>query len=248
MSGRVIGIALLLASAALPGAVDAQSPRPSSPLSSTSPWFIGNRPITLQPGFSAYYNPYYPLYPSPGLRPITPLTPKGLYPVPRLFLGTEAREPEVDWYGRGRLEFFRRSYDEAARDWRRAAERAPKDGNVRAQLALALFQSGDYTDAADAVRRALSLLPAENWRSVVANRDLLYRDMGDYAGRLRDLEQASRKRPGDAALHLLLGYHYAFLGRDKDALRELDRALQLSPKDEAAKKLRAAVAGMKRQS
>jgi len=241
VSGRVLGLAVLVLVAVSSGTATAQS-RSSPPMSSTSPWYIRNRPIALTPGFSAYYNPYYPLYPSVGLRPMTPLTPSGLYGVPRLFLGLESeRVPEVDWYGRGRSEFFRRSYGEAARDWRRAAEREPKDGNLRAQLALALFQSGDYGDAAEAIRRALSLLPQENWRSVVAHRDLLYRDSSDYTDRLRDLEQAARKKP-DAALHLLLGYHYAFLGRNREALRELDRALELSPKDEAARKLRAAVA------
>jgi Flp pilus assembly protein TadD, contains TPR repeats len=243
MSRRVLAIGLLLAFAVLPGTANAQPGRTAPPLSSTSPWYIHNMPVTLRPGFSAYYNPYYPLYPSPGLLPITPLTPAGLYPVPRLFLGPEAsREPAVDWYGRGRSEFFRRWYDEAARDWGRAAEREPKDGNLRAQLALVLFQNGDYADAAAAVRRALSLLPQESWRSVVANRELFYRDLNDYTDRLRDLEQAVQKKPNDGALHLLLGYHYAFLGRERDALRELDRTLELSPKDETAKKLRDAVA------
>src|SRR5205085_1202598 len=148
---------------------------------------------------------YYPLYPSPGLRPMTPLTPAGLYAVPRLFLGAEEdRPPEVDWYSRGRSRFFRRDYEEAARDWRRAVEREPKDGNLRAQLALALFQAGDYADAADAVRRALPLLPREKWQSVVVNREPFYRDADDYTARLHDLEAASRKKPQDAALHLLL--------------------------------------------
>ncbi len=250
MSGRVLVVGLLLALVTSPRAANAQAARGAPPLSSTSPWYYHNSLLTLRPGFSAYYNPYYPLYPSPGLRPMTPLTPPGLYQVPRLFLSSEdARSPEADWYGRGRSEFFRRDYNEAARDWRRAVEREPKDGNLRAQLALALFQAGDYADAAEVVRRALPLLPQEKWRSVVANRDPFYRDPGDYTDRLRDLEQASRKKPDDSALHLLLGYHYAFLGRDRDALRELDRTLQLSPKDEAARKLRAAVAaGMKRQS
>src|SRR2546423_2225890 len=144
---------------------NAQAGRSSPPLSSTSPWYIHNSPITLHPGFSAYYNPYYPLYPSPGLRPMTPLTPAGLYAVPRLFLGPdEDRPPEVDWYGRGRSRFFRGDYEKAARDWRRAVEREPKDGNLRAQLALALFQAGDFADAAPSVRRVLPLLPPLKWR------------------------------------------------------------------------------------
>src|SRR4051794_26091155 len=128
MSGRVFLIGLLLL-VPVPLA-NAQAARGAPPLSSTSPWYYHNSPLTLRPGFSAYYNPYYPLYPSPGLRPMTPLTPPGLYQVPRLFLSSEdARPPEADWYGRGRSEFFRRDYNEAARDWRRAVDREPKDGN-----------------------------------------------------------------------------------------------------------------------
>jgi len=248
MFGRVWGVSVLLAFAVLPMTANAQAGRTTPPLSSTSPWYIQNRPITLTPGFSDYYNPYYPLYVSPGLRPISPLTPPGLYAVPRLFLGPEgSREPSIDWYGRGRKDFFGRWYDDAARDWRRAVEGEPKDGNLRAQLALALFQAGSYTDAADAVRRALPLLPEEKWRSVVANRDQFYRDLRDYTERLRDLEQATQKKPNDTSLHLLLGYHYAFLGRQRDALRELDRALELSPKDETIRKLRDAVASEPRR-
>jgi hypothetical protein len=220
-------------------AAHGQAARPTPPLSRTSSGYFHNRPITNQYDFPYYYNLYYPLRSSHGLRPMTPLTPAGLYAVPRLFLGPEdGRQPEIDWYGQGRVEFFRQSYGEAARVWRRAVEREPKDGNLRAQLALALFQAGAYADAADSVRRALPLLPQEKWPTVIVNREPLYREPDDYANRLRDLEEASHKKSDDVALHLLLGYHYAFLGRQRDALRELNRALQLAPGDLVAKQLR----------
>ena len=39
------------------------------------------------------------------------------------------------------------------------------------------------------------------------------------------------------ALHLLLGYHFGYLGYPKEAVKELKKTLELSPKDEIAQKL-----------
>ena len=44
-------------------------------------------------------------------------------------------------------------------------------------------------------------------------------------------------KPNDPALRFLLGYHYGFLGYPKDGLKQLDKCLELAPKDELAQKL-----------
>ena len=38
-------------------------------------------------------------------------------------------------------------------------------------------------------------------------------------------------------MHFLLGFHYHYLGYPTQAARELEKAVQLAPKDESAKKL-----------
>ena len=58
-----------------------------------------------------------------------------------------------------------------------------------------------------------------------------------------------RRRVSDAPeLRFLLGYHYGYLGYPKEAVRELDKALEMAPQDELARKLRAQFAtGVKSQ-
>ncbi|HEY1785944.1 MAG TPA: hypothetical protein VGG30_10360, partial [Pirellulales bacterium] len=46
----------------------------------------------------------------------------------------------------------------------------------------------------------------------------------------------------DPALRLLLGFHYYYLGYSKQALTELDKTLQLEPRDPIARQLRNVVA------
>src|SRR5437588_10855464 len=126
MLGRLSMACLVLAMVALPSA-RAQSPRP----------FRADLP--------PYNIPFPPPPSSPLTHSMTPLNPPGLYRVPRLFLETTRRpEPDIDYYGRGRLAFYRQRYDEAVRDWRSAVNRDPKDGNLLMQLGLAQFQAGRY--------------------------------------------------------------------------------------------------------
>jgi hypothetical protein len=55
---------------------------------------------------------------------------------------------------------------------------------------------------------------------------------------LKALEKARDAKPDDAALRFLLGYHFGYLGYPKQATRELDKALDLQPKDLGSQKLR----------
>jgi tetratricopeptide (TPR) repeat protein len=241
IAGTILGVAF-----AAPGAVAQVGGRPGPMIRTSSPWFNNITGYTLRPGLSPYGNPYYsfPATARPGGPPLL-LKP---HLVPRLladFERPERPQPKVDYYALGRLDFFRGRYDEAARAWRRAVERDPRNGNVLMQLALADFQAGKYADAAATLRKALGALPQEKWKSVVVNRDLLYRSPDDYTARLRELEETRRRKPDDADVRLLLGYHYTSLGRRADALRELDRALELKPGDEAAKQLRAVAAKLR---
>ncbi len=60
---------------------------------------------------------------------------------------------------------------------------------------------------------------------------------------MRALEKARNDKPGDPAIRFLLGYHYYYLGFHKEAFRELDKAIQIQPRDPFARQLRNLAAG-----
>src|SRR5262249_22977970 len=64
----------------------------------------------------------------------------------------------------------------------------------------------------------------------------------DYTDQLRALEKARDTKQDDPALRFLLGWHYGYLGYPKHSVRELDKAIELAPKDEVSKKLREVMA------
>ena len=78
------------------------------------------------------------------------------------------------------------------------------------------------------------------WRR--RNYQQLYGKSQDYTDQLRALEKARNEHPDDPALRMLLGFHYYYLGYSKQALAELDKTLQLEPKDPIARQLRNIVA------
>jgi tetratricopeptide (TPR) repeat protein len=87
-------------------------------------------------------------------------------------------------------------------------------------------------------QRAIERLPASKWGEVIKNYSELYHDNQEYTDQLRVLEK--RRRANDSPmLRFLLGYHYGYLGYPKEAVRELDKALEMAPEDELARKLRA---------
>ncbi len=76
------------------------------------------------------------------------------------------------------------------------------------------------------------------WGSVVKNYSQLYGNIGDYTTQLKALEIARDAKPENPALRFLLGYHFGYLGYPKQAVRELDKALDLQPQDLGSQKLR----------
>ncbi|MGH7140020.1 MAG: hypothetical protein ACREHD_30135, partial [Pirellulales bacterium] len=72
--------------------------------------------------------------------------------------------------------------------------------------------------------------------AVVTNYREIYSG-NDYTTQTRALE-ASVKAEDSPAKRFLLGFHYGFLGYPKESVRELDKAVELNPKDKMAAKLR----------
>jgi tetratricopeptide (TPR) repeat protein len=87
------------------------------------------------------------------------------------------------------------------------------------------------------------MLPNDKWGTIVTNYKELYSNIGDYTSQLRALEKASAERPNDPALRFLLGWHYGYLGFPTEAVRELNKTLELVPGDQVAKTLRDDMAG-----
>ncbi|HQU45469.1 MAG TPA: tetratricopeptide repeat protein, partial [Pirellulales bacterium] len=114
----------------------------------------------------------------------------------------------------------------------------PQNGVLIMMLAQGLFATGNFNEAAGAVQQAMLLLSEDQWGVVVGNYRELYGKVGDYTAQLRALEKAVKAAPDDAGTRFLLGYHYGFLGYPQQAVKQLDKTLQIQPDDQLAKKLR----------
>jgi len=189
------------------------------------------------------YNPtYVTVY-----EPIADLPPDMLVAdAPPVEVAAEEVDPRdagvLDFAAQGEADFKAGRYDDAVKNWQHALVDDPQNAALLLLMGQALFATGKFDPAAGSVQQALGALPQDKWGVVVQNYTELYGDPGDYAKQLRALEAARKKETEQPALRFLLGYHYAFLDYPKEALRELDKLLEIAPKDENGKKLRDAMA------
>jgi tetratricopeptide (TPR) repeat protein len=149
----------------------------------------------------------------------------------------------LDFAGHGELDFKAGTYEGAVRNWKHALVDDPNNGALVLLLAQGLLAMAQYDQAAGATQMAMQMLPPEKWGAVIENYKQLYGDIGDYTNQLRALEKARDVKPADSALRFLLGFHFGYLGHPKQAVRELDKTLELNAKDEGARKVRDIFAG-----
>ena len=95
---------------------------------------------------------------------------------------------------------------------------------------------GRYDEAAGATQAAMQMLPEDKWGVVIANYTHLYGNIQDYTDQLKALEKARDAKPDSPALHFLLGFHFGYLNYPKQAVKELDKALTMAPKDLGARR------------
>ena len=138
----------------------------------------------------------------------------------------------------GEYAFRARDYMAANRDWQHAVVDDPSNGALAMKLALAMFAVGKYREAAGTTQQVLVLLPQEKWGQAVSDYKKLYANPKDYVEQLKSLAKAAADKPNDPALRFLLGFHYGYSGRVADAVRELNKLVQLEPKDQLGRKLR----------
>jgi hypothetical protein len=137
----------------------------------------------------------------------------------------------------GEAAFKARDYKEAVRAWRHALVEDTKNGTLVLMLAQALFENGDYLEAAGAVQSGMMLLPKDKWDVVVAHYEELYSDSQDYVDQLKDLEKAIKDKADAPWLRFLVGYHYLYLGHPVEAVRELQKLKELAPGDKVGLEL-----------
>jgi len=134
--------------------------------------------------------------------------------------------------------FHARDYMAANRAWQHAIVDDPSNGALAMKLALAMFAVGKYREAAGTTQQVLMLLPQEKWGQAVSDYKKLYANPKDYLDQLKSLAKAAADKPNDPALRFLLGFHYGYSGRVADAVGELNKLVQLEPKDQLGRKLR----------
>ncbi|HQU46483.1 MAG TPA: tetratricopeptide repeat protein [Pirellulales bacterium] len=136
----------------------------------------------------------------------------------------------------GEQDFKAGRYTAAITDWQHALVDDPRNGGLMMLLGQALFAVGRYDDAAGATQLGMQLLSQDHWGTVVTHFRELYTN-NDYTTQLRALE-SSVKAEDSPAKRFLLGFHYGYLGYPKQSVRELDKAIELNPKDKMATELR----------
>ena len=149
----------------------------------------------------------------------------------------EQLENSLDYAGQGEIAFREGKYEQAVQDWRHALVDDPQNGAIVLLLSQALFAAGQHVEAAGALQAALSMLPEDKWGTVVFHYKELYPNIQNYTDQLRAVEKLGDANPDLPASHLLLGYHFGYLGYPREAVKELKKTLESSPKDEIARKL-----------
>lgn len=158
------------------------------------------------------------------------------FSVPRNELPGVPTEAQPSYAGSAEQAFRQRQYDQAVRLARHAIAEDPRNGQAQLLLSQALFATGDYRGAAEAVHQGVSQLPRSDWGYVVRNFRNYYTS-SDYVEQMDRLTRFVRTHPNASYAHFLRGYHFLYLGHTTVAERELQRTLELDPNDELAAEL-----------
>jgi tetratricopeptide (TPR) repeat protein len=143
---------------------------------------------------------------------------------------------------KGEMAFRCGDYLGAIEDWNNALAGGEGNPVLVMLLGQAYFAAGNYRESAAATQTAMLELPQDRWGIVVGNRSELYGDSSWYNLQLQQLKNAVNENPKDPAQRFLLAYHYAYLGYPQPAVAQLDKVVELEPRDEISAQLRNAVA------
>jgi hypothetical protein len=153
---------------------------------------------------------------------------------------TTACSPD-DFIQNGETAFRCGDYLGAIEDWKQALAAAPRNPVLLMMLSQAFFAAGNYQEAAATTQTAMHALPQDRWGVVVSNRRELYGNPNSYLHQLQQLETSVNDNPKDPAQRFLLAFQYAYLGYPQPAVAQLDKVVELEPRDEMAVLLRDAI-------
>jgi tetratricopeptide (TPR) repeat protein len=97
---------------------------------------------------------------------------------------------------------------------------------ARTQLAVIREESGEYEQALEEVRRALDVEPSRELELYGAT---LRAKAGDFEGAVAQVEEMLRQEPENDELYYNLGVVYGESDRSEEAIRYMQRALELNP-------------------
>jgi len=137
---------------------------------------------------------------------------------------------------RARLLYVQKRYDEAIRDVRRAIDLKRDCDGAYNVLARSLFESDRWAEAIESIDQAIAV-NGDDYNVYIPFINV-FEGLGrtEDAARLREreigvLEQQLKEVPEDVRARILLAGDYAATGRDADATRELQQAVDLRPHD-----------------
>jgi tetratricopeptide (TPR) repeat protein len=199
-----------------------------------SPWYGGY-------GYSSYNLPYYSsgsYYYGNRANSVAPAYVQQVQPsLPRQGTAKPVTTSQGLVYQRRAEAAFR------AGDFQRAAQLAnhalvemPRDGKLLLFTAQSFLAVGNYRGAAAAIHQAAALLDSDQWGYVVENYRRYYRGRA-YIDQMDRLNEYIKKNPTADYAYFLRGYQHGFLGHQKSALRDLNKAVKLESRDQLAAKL-----------
>ncbi|MDT8991951.1 tetratricopeptide repeat protein [Curvibacter sp. APW13] len=149
------------------------------------------------------------------------------------FANASGSEQEFKSLRRAWLLYQSGKYDDAAREYRQAAERYPRSVDARLGQALALLGAKRWREAETVARGTLELAP--NSYLALLRMVLAQEGAQDWAAMARSANQLVQAYNSDATAHLYLARAYAWLGRRTEAMAAYTAVLARNPSQAEAK-------------
>jgi tetratricopeptide (TPR) repeat protein len=202
-----------------------------------NPW--GYNSVAYNWGYADYYNPYYTSYSSYPYDYAQPLIINyygGSSYAPttsNVTSSTVIDDSTQQLFDGAKTAFRNGDYDTALADLDRVIEALPSDPVPHEMRALTLFALGRYNEASATLESLLAVSPGWNWSAMSS----LYSNVDTYTSQLRALEGFVTEHPDDAAAKFLLAYHYLVTNYPDAAKQQLQRVVELQPRDYVAQQL-----------
>ena len=197
-------------------------------------------------GYNDYYNPYCCSGGTTVYNYSQPLViyDSGYYPTTTATTTTAELPPAVTSESISALDealiAFRQGNYQDALNWaNQAVQDAPSDLVAHEFRSLALFAMGRYEESAEAIYAVLAVNPGWDWATMSS----LYGSTQDYTTQLRALESWIGSHPDSSPGRFLLAYHYMRCEHNDAAATQLAKVLKLTPENEVAADLYAAMRG-----